>query len=206
MALHTLRTQLNTDSRTSGDDCGAVTCINGIIWASDGKVGPKSQDEVGDWVRRVRRWSNKPYGGLLLAGDCLQIYKHPSLRDRFKEANVMPMIATYAFRTTWDTVGRQLIAGRFVHLPVNYGVLRRGDAPMGSDTFRGGHSIALLHAPSQNGRRRVWDGDPLFDGRRGEYPKGWQNAKLVDFKAAAAAWGKPLAGYDHAYAIFLRRG
>lgn len=116
------------------------------------------------------------------------------------------MRAEYKFKIGWYSLVKRIQSGQFCHLALDYGTLRRGTAPMGSDTFSGGHSIGLLLAPSHRGHVYAWDGDPLFDGRRGEYPRGWQSARLLAFRAAAGDWGMPVAGDGHAYAIFLRRG
>lgn len=204
MTLPTLRTQLNSDSGTQGEDCGAVTILNAIRWASNGKVGPRTQGDVGYWVRKVRGWANKTRGGLLLRGDCLEIYKHPELKRAFERAGVMPLRATYLFRVGWGRAITLARTGDFLHLGVDYGVLDRSNAPMGSDTFRGGHSIGLTGPHRSHEHLHVWDGDPLFDGRRGEFPRGWSDARLLDFRAAAAAWSGVKPGY--ATFIVIRRG
>ena len=47
-----------------GEDCGPTACINAIVLASDGKVGPRHQqddpstgDDVRGWVHLIRTWA-----------------------------------------------------------------------------------------------------------------------------------------------------
>jgi hypothetical protein len=205
--IYPLRTQLNTGAWTEGDDCGPVTIVNAIKWASDNKIDIK-QSEVAEWVRKIRRWAERPYGGFFLERDCLRVYRSSEFRQEFFKRGLIPPTPAYYRRGSWDTVYRKLKDGNFLHLPVDYGDLRSGYAPTGSFTFTGDHYVALLHAPRISRKKNyvvVWDGDPLFDGRRDNIPDGWQHTRLSYFKKAAGEWGRPEAGYGYAYFIALKR-
>jgi len=206
--LYPLRTQLNSNSGTQGDDCGPVTIINVIKWASDNNIAIH-QSQVGMWVRRIRDWANKPTGGLLLAGDCLQVYENINFKKLFYDIGYHAPEVNYQFRKSWyDSLAPKLRGGQMIHLGVDYGVLRDGRAPTASSTFRGGHYLCLLNGGvNSHGDRMVWDGDPLFDGRR-DYPKGWQKTRLAYIKAAAAEWGAEYIqpGYNKASFIAIKKG
>jgi hypothetical protein len=198
---------LNTGAPTDGEDCGPVTIINAIKWASGNKIAI-GQSDVGPWVAKIRRWAERPWGGFFLERDCLRVYRHPEFRKEFFKRGLIPPTPAYYRRYGWDVVYRKLKAGQLIHLPVDYGVLRAGSAPVGSFTFSGDHYVALLHAPrisNQKNRVIVWDGDSLFDGRRDSIPDGWQHTQLSYFKKAAGEWGRPEAGWGHAYFISLKR-
>ena len=206
--LYPLRTQLNTGAPTDGDDCSPVTIINAIKWASNNQINIK-QSDVARWVKKIRVWANRPRGGFFLMRDTFAVYEHPEFKAEFTKRGLKPPVATYHDRANWDVLVRRAKAGHFVHLAVNYGTLRAGHAPTGSSSFSGGHSLALLHAPKVSAHRHrliVWDGDPLFDGRRQGIPDGWVGAPLVEFKRAAGNWGKPLADYGNCYMITLKKG
>jgi hypothetical protein len=206
VSLPDLRTQLKTGSGTEGDDCGVLTILNITLWASRGRIGPKDQSEVASWVKRVRRWAKRPSGAMLVRGDCFEVYQHPEYLKLFKDAKITPPKATYNYKLPWGTLRDRLRAGQASHMAVNYGVLRYGDAPMGSATFNGGHSLALVGARLIAGKTWTYDGDPLFDGRRKGIPDGWKSAKLADFKAAAARFGSNPPGNDFATCITVKRG
>jgi len=201
-----LLTQLNTGSPTAGDDCACLVICTAIRWASYGRVGPKSQAEVKEWVQQIRVWANKPRGGLLMHGDVLQVYRHADLHRAFDRAGASPFSAGYYQGVGWEGIKGGLYADRFMHLPVDYGVLRRSDAPMGSEFFRGPHSVGLLGARNSRGRVFTNVGDPLFDGRRPGIPKGWKVVRLRDYRAAAGAWGQRPAGEGKATVVVIKRG
>lgn len=205
MTIPRLLTQLDNGAPTSGDDCSVMTLLNAVRWASDGRAGPRHHAEVDDWVADVRRWAGKPRGGLLFRGDTLQAYQHPQLAARLAREGVR-MRVEYRQGISWDALTARLRSGWFVHLAVHYGVLNDGRAPSGSTSFRGGHSIALVEPHRSGGRLMVRDGDPLFDGRRRGIPDGWTDARLIDFKRAAGAWGAIPPGYGKATAIFIKGG
>jgi len=201
-----LLTQLGTGSPTAGDDCACLVICNAIRWASHGRVGPKSQGEVKEWVRQIRSWARKPTGGLLMFGDCLEVYRHPDLHRAFDRAGAPPFSAGYFQGVSWDGVKGGLYNDRLIHLAIDYHVLRKGAAPMGSTTFNGGHSVALLGAQNSRGRVYTNVADPLFDGRRAGIPDGWQVARLREYRAAAGAWGARPAGEGKATIIAVKRG
>lgn len=88
---------------------------------------------------------------------------------------------------------------------VDYGVMIDGFAPVGSLTYRGIHAIGI-----QNRFRRVWDHDPLFDGRtrhvpghgKVTYPFGRQPARLQTIREAAAAFAGE--GLVEGYAVRIK--
>jgi hypothetical protein len=207
--VYPLRTQLNTGARTEGEDCGPVTIINVIKWASDNQIRI-GQSDVDEWVRKIRVWARRPWGGFFLERDCLRVYRHPEFKALFTNRGLKPPTALILRKVSWQTTFMRYVKqGYAAHLPVNYGVLRwTGRAPVGSEMFNGDHYVLLLHAPrrSKYGRVIVWDGDPLFDGRRDGIPKGWQQAPSWAFRAAAGRWGDYPAGEGKCYAIVLRKG
>jgi hypothetical protein len=203
-----LLTQLGSGASTAGNDCAVITALNSIRWASDGKVGPRNHGELKDWVRAYREWAGVSENrGLLFKAETFAGYRHHELQKRFADAHLPPMQVEYVARVGWGTLIRRIQAGQFCHLAVNYGVLRANHhAPTGSTMFSDGHSIGLFGAHEVQGRLHVFDGDPLFDGRRAGIPDGWQDARLYNFRKAAGNWGRFPAGVGHAYAIFIRKG
>lgn len=202
-----LRTQLGTGP-TAGDDCSVVTMANALRWASRGKVGPDAQSDVGRWAHQIRTWAGAPTDaahsrGLRFRTETLRAYRDPNVA-RLLSAAGHSLTATYHYRAPWKAVFRALARGNAVHLPVQYGVLRRSGAPMGSSTFGDGHSV-LLVGYVQNPRHQVltWDGDPLFDGRRPDIPHGWQHVRGAFFRDAAGRWS---GATGCATFIELRRG
>jgi hypothetical protein len=204
--LPDLATQLGTGSPTASDDCAAVTVCNVMLVLSHGKVGPKRQSEVAQWVHTVRVWGGAPLtlaqakargrdnAGMLLRGEVLRAYRSAGMSQAFSRAGLPAPRASYYWRADWKAVPTALANGYVIHLPVMYGVLRAGDAPIGSLTFSDGHSIAL--SGYRNYRRQVYgaEGDPLLDGRfipgptPGHYPDGWQTVRVPWFAKAASAW------------------
>lgn len=88
---------------------------------------------------------------------------------------------------------------------VDYGVMIDGFAPVGSLTYRGIHAIGVQYR-----FRRVWDYDPLFDGRtrrvpghgKVTYPFGRQPARLQTIRAAASAFAGE--GKVEGYAVRIK--
>ena len=198
-------TQLDDGCFTAGDDCSVCTLLTAVMWATDGKVGPQSHAEVPHWVRMVREWAGKPHGGLLFRGHTFRAYQSRGLMEECRKVHVAPIKAEYAQNIGWGTLGRRVVSGQLAHLAVDYGVLRSGNAPTGSATYSGGHSLPVVGAHKVAHHLHVWDGDPLFDGRRDGIPDGWQDARLMDFRKAAGAWGANPPGAGHATAIFVRK-
>lgn len=209
-AVPVLRTQLGTGSATAGDDCSALSIINAIRVVSGGKVGPKTQAQVAEWVRQVRQWGGAklhgPDAGMLFRTQTLRAYRSKGMARAFNAAGLHAPKVGYFDRVPFrDGVVRSLDDGGVVHLPVNYGVLRRGDAPMGSTVFNGGHSLVLVgYRHNRRGQVLTRDGDPLFDGRRKGIPKGWRWTRAAYFADAAAAW--TAGAGDLVSFIVIRRG
>lgn len=228
-----LWTQLGTGSGTEGEDCGAVSVLNVITWASGGKVGPDLQlpardpQSVAGWVRYIRRLARKPSGAMLVFGDIYEAMSHAQVRAAFRSAGIRAPQVGYRYGWSFADMRQWLAASpdRAVILPVVYGVARRDGAPMGSTTFNDAHAIVLVGARKRRVKvggkwRRWWYtrlGDPLMDGRRRpgslrRYPKGWQTARLWCYRAAAGAFGtgpdgrpRPI-GAGRAVVITVERG
>lgn len=202
--LRRMWTQLRTGSGTEGMDCVALALVNLIVWASRGKLGPRSKDEVAEWVVQVRKWAGNPDRPMLIYGDAFEVLRHPELKRMFGKAGLTPPTATYLYGEPFGQVRAFLAssADRAALLPIVYGVARKDRAPMGSTTFDDAHAIVLSGAQRRRirvGRRYVlrWKTivlDSLFDGRRKprslkRYPKGPQLAQLYRYRRAAGAFG-----------------
>ena len=90
-------------------------------------------------------------------------------------------------------VKRALKAGRLVLISVDYRRLRQELASVGSRTFMGGHSVALLGFWWVNGVAKVRLYDPLDDGRMAGIPDA-PKGRVVRYDrvlAAAKAFGTP---------------
>jgi hypothetical protein len=207
MSLPELKTQLRTGSGTEDKDCGPATVVNLILWASDGKVGPKNQHEMGAWVKLVRRWARNSNAPFRLRRDALRAYKHPELAYRFKKAGLKPLSATYYFDIRWSTLAKYVVHNG-VHLAVDYGILRQGKAPMGSPTFNGGHSLAMIGGSKPAGSHYLFTnvGDPLFDGRRKSIPDGYQYTRMFNYREAAGKFGSFPPGGGKATCVVVRKG
>lgn len=232
-SIKRLWTQLNSGAPTAGMDCGAITAINLIVWASHGKIGPdylKPEDDpnsLKSWVRMVRQWAGNPNRPMLVEGDIFQVLNSKNLQTMFSRAGVGRMYATYHYGMAFNDL-RSFLHQSQDHaamLAIDYGVARANGAPMGSTSFSDGHAVALYGAEQikvRNGRKYHlrWFtnvGDPLFDGRRKprsltRYPKGIQRARLFSYRRAAAAFGtgpdgkpRPI-GPNRAITITVERG
>ncbi len=226
-ALSRLWTQLNSGSGTEGKDCGALACINLIVWASHGKVGPKSQDELAHWVKQVRAWAGNPDRPMMVENDIFQVLNSKNLAHAFSSAGLPPPKAWYNYGKGWGDLRTWLHQSddHAVMLAINYGVARRNGAPMGSSSFNGGHAIVMtgmqqLRVKIGRKYRLRWFtmvGDPLMDGRRkpastARYPKGWIKARYYFYRKAAGAFGsnpdgspRPI-GDGHAICVTVVRG
>jgi hypothetical protein len=204
MTLPKLKTQLNTGSGTEGSDCGPVTIINAMLWASDGKVGPQSQKEVGEWVKKVRVWARKRTGALAVRDNQLRAYNSPEMAYEFHKVGLKPPKATYYFRLPWRTL-REILKKNGVHLAVNYAWLRAGKAPVGSRTFSGGHALFMQGDTPAHRYVHTNVGDPLFDGRRRGIPDGYQDTRLFNYREAAGKFGSIRPGVGYATCIVLKK-
>jgi hypothetical protein len=214
MSRPPLLTQLNDGASTAGYDCSVITILNGMRDCSDGKAGPQKQIQVDDYVRETRQVARNLHMGFLMEGDALQVDNSAWFRHEFQKHGLTPPRVEYRHNIGWGTLLRRLHSGQFVHLAVDYGVLNDGDAPTGSLDFRGDHSVAIVDDYNgPHGHRYAHIGDPLFDGRTRwvarsggrwwTYPKGWQGARLLEYRNAAGRWGSHPPGPGRCTAIFL---
>jgi hypothetical protein len=136
------------------------------------------------------------------------MYTHRELRQEFHDAGLRTPIIEYHAGIGWNTLGERIQDGWLAHIAIDYGVLRLGDAPMGSETFNGGHSVIANNGRKQRatGHLVATLGDPLFDGRREGIPKGYQTVRFSDYRDAAGRWGSHPVGAGHAYVILVRKG
>lgn len=204
---HRLMTQLDTGSGTEGEDCVFVTCINGIRYMSRGKVGPKEQDDVGFWVKRIRQWAGRRTGPGYLRTDALKIYRHPELKELFAKANMSRPQASLRMGIDYATDLKALLKkGQFVHLQVSYAVINknRPEPPSGDFAFKEDHSLCILGAETAAGLVYTNEGDPLFDGRRSNVPKGWQSIRYSWMREPAGKFGDKPWGVGKAECITLK--
>lgn len=209
-SLGRLWTQLSSGSGTEGEDCGAITVLNLITWASDGKVGPdmmspaRDPQSVANWVKYIRRIANRPAGAMLVYGDIFEVLNSTEIRGAFRAQNLTPPTVIYRYGESFSDLRRWMAVtkDRAIMLAIDYGVARKSGCPVGSTTFDGGHAIMLTGMQRRrfrkNGRWTTrWGtlaGDPLFDGRQKpgsskRYPKGWQVARFYRYRKAAGAFG-----------------
>lgn len=210
--LPRLVTQLGTGSPTAGDDCGAVAPVNAVLLLSGGKVGPQDPSEDKDWVALMRGLGHNITGPMLVRGDTTEALNSPTLDKAFKSAGLPGIVATYYHHLSWNAMKQHLRKRHVVLLAVKHSVLIAGKAPVGSLTFQGGHLLALAGLRNVGGRVWVNDGDSLFDGRAipgptpGRYPDGYQEARLPEFRKAAARFGTKPPGLGKATCIVVKGG
>jgi len=186
--LPRLRTQLDTGSPTASDDCAAVTALNLIRWASHGRVGPDGQHEVAAWVKRFRvaaGGGSAMTGGMFIRAEVLKALRSSWLRGEFQKHGLKPLLTDYYFRIDWEDLKKIGQKGHGILLPLDYGTLIRGKAPIGDPNFYGDHSVGLIGFRTVSNRVYTNDGDPLFDGRRHGIPDGYQDTRWHYFKDAA---------------------
>ena len=213
-SLGKLWTQLFSGSGTEGMDCGAVTCVNLIQWASHGKIYPIPglaawiPGSLGWWVKKVRRIAGNPNRPMLVEGDIFQVLNSNEIQAELHKVGVSRMYAWYNYGKSYTELRLWLeeSTSHAAMLAINYGVARANGAPMGSNSFSGGHAIMVTGIQRIRQRVRVkghwryprryfWAvGDPLFDGRRKpvslkRYPKGFQKARVFNYRKAAGAFG-----------------
>lgn len=203
--------QLQTNAPTESDDCTVASSLTVMLDVSHGFVGPRHPSDDEEWVAWFRRLAGKSYGALRIRRNVYRAWRHPDLKRAFSRRGLTPPDVEYVFACPWQEVKRRLMNGWSVLLAVDYGVLRRGHAPIGSLTFNDGHLLPLRHASKDAGRYWTADGDSLLDGRDipgptpGNYPEAWVQAKLADFREAAGKFGDPAPGTNKATVIFVRR-
>ena len=207
-----LLTQLDSGAPTAPADCSVVTLENAVKWASDGKVGPIKgvpamlPQSQRSWAAEVRKWAGVTANrGLLFHTETFRAYKSVELAKLFRAAGLQPPVVEFAGNVGWGEVGRRLKAGQAVHLAIDYGVLRNSPVPVNSLTFSGGHSVLLVGFMREHYHQHTWYGDPLADGRRAGIQKGWQDERLLNFRAAAGAFGNPHPGAGRADCIFVHK-
>src|SRR6187549_2813572 len=96
--------QLETGAGTGGDDCGFASLVTVILYASQGKVGPKSSHEWKEWIRLVRELADRPTGNCRFRAHALPVLRHEHLADRFRAKGLKPMPTALLSGASFDTM------------------------------------------------------------------------------------------------------
>lgn len=160
-------------------DCAVRTCQSAIefgTWAQHSPPPPELRPLMGAPAK----------GGTSM----------PQALKAIRTFGIEPIKIGPSNRGPWSTVEAWLQAGHFVAVYGNNGAIIDGWRPLaGSKTYRGGHAIWCYGIEGG----QTLDGDPLYDGRRSNIPRGPTMVPLEMVKAFTMA-GRSTAS---AYAIPL---
>lgn len=149
--LPRLHTQLGYPVSGS-TDCAVRTCQSALEFGTWGQVSPEPE------VLR-QAMGAQPFGGTTMA---------QSFRA-LKSFGIQPLKIGPRHRGPWATVVEWLELGHLVAVFGRYGAIVDGWRPLaGSKTYRGGHAIWCYGLEGGE----TLDGDPLYDGRRANIPRG----------------------------------
>jgi hypothetical protein len=198
--------QLQTGSPTGGEDCGVITTLHGLEYASGNKLKPNPKRPAKEWVRLLRnRMAKQLFWPATNISNQEQALEHDRTDAEMALIGLTPVVATKFLPGTYADLVAQLKAGRWVGIATSYREFNRIMPKLSGDrAFMGDHMVGVVgYGRDAKGREWGWLYDPTHDGRRPGIPKGPQQVQLaLLFQTAAARTGLPP---DTASFISVRR-
>ena len=184
--------QLGTGSPTAGADCGVLSTIHALEFASSNRLGPRMKTGVKNHVAKMRsRMTPQPFWPATNITNQEEALESPLTTVEMVAAGSSEVNARKFLPGTPEMLVEELTKGRWVNLAISYAWIN-DNAPVisGDSLFRGDHMIGMVGI-AMDKRARYWttEYDPLHDGRRAGIPKGPKVVLLDSLISAAVARG-----------------
>jgi len=172
------------DPKTGASDCGVVTTIFAIDYASGGHIRPTPAE--------IRKRMGIPSGPTKLSDQAAAMATYAK---EAKKLGLRPLTMEKLLARPWKEVREAIATGDWVNVQLDYAVVDTAiPALSGQKGYEGHHSVSVHGVRERDGRTEVRVFDPLANGRFPDIPRGpqwWPLAVVRDAAMSFAAEAGP---------------